>query len=475
MQARPGRSTALLVAAAFFMENLDGTIIATAAPAIGRSLRVDAIDVNVVATAYLLTVAVLIPVSGWLADRYGARRVFASAIVLFTLASLLCALSTSLAELTVLRVLQGAGGALMVPVGRLVVLRVTPKAEVISAIAYLTWPALIAPIVAPLAGGLIVEHASWRWIFFLNVPLGVAALPLALRFIPAVGAPDPGRLDWLGFVLIGGALASLMIGLENAGAAAPSPLVLSVALGLAAGLGLLAVRHLRRGQRGDRRRDRRGTSAPLLDLRVLAIRTFRVAQSGGSVFRVAISAVPFLVPLMLQEGFGWSPATAGLITLTIFIGNLGIKPATTGLIRRLGFRRVLVINGSLTVAVLVAIGLVGPATPIGLIAGVLVLSGVFRSISFTAYNTITFADVPPEQTAAANALASMLFQLTLGMGVAAGALAVRVGQPIGDLLGLAGPVAAYHVAFMLLALLALPAVIESARLPGNAGSSLTQA
>lgn len=443
------------------MENLDGTIIATAAPAIGRSLGVDAIAVNVVATAYLLTVAVLIPVSGWIADRFGARRVFCAAIVLFTVASALCAASTNLTELTVMRVLQGAGGALMVPVGRLVVLRVTPKNEVISAIAYLTWPALIAPIFAPAAGGLIVEHASWRWIFLINVPLGIAALPLAVRFVPAVSVPKPPRLDWLGFVLVGSGLATVVIGLEGLGAAAPDPLVVTLSLAAALVLGVMATIHLRRAH------------APLLDLSVLRIRTFRIAQTGGSLFRVAISAVPFLVPLMLQEGFGWSPAQAGLVTLAIFAGNLGIKPATTGLLHRLGFRRLLIFDGSLTVLVLLTLGLLGPATPIWVIVAALALSGVFRSVNFTAYNTITFADVPPDRTAVANTLATTLFQLTIGMGVAAGALAVRLGDPIAGSLGLTGPVAAYHVAFVLLALLALPAVIESARLPGDAGSSLT--
>ncbi len=461
MQSRSARSTALLVAAAFFMENLDGTIIATAAPAISRSLQVEAIDVNVVATAYLLTVAVLIPVSGWIADRFGARRVFCAAIVIFTVASVLCAVSTGLIELTVMRVLQGAGGALMVPVGRLVVLRVTPKAEVISAIAYLTWPALIAPIFAPAVGGLIVEHASWRWIFLINVPLGIAALPLALRYLPVVAMPRPPGLDWLGFVLVGSALAALLTGAENAGGGHPDAVLVTVALTAALALGVLAVVHLRRA------------AQPLLDLGVLRIRTFRTAQTGGSLFRVAISAVPFLVPLMLQEGFGWSPAKAGLVTLTIFAGNLAIKPATTWLLYGLGFRRLLILDGCLTIAVLVAIGMLGPAVPIWVIAVVLALSGVFRSVNFTAYNTITFADVHAEQTASANTLSTTLYALTVGMGVAAGALAVRLGAPIADALGLTGPVAAYHVAFALLAVLALPAVVESVRLPSGAGNSLT--
>jgi EmrB/QacA subfamily drug resistance transporter len=461
MQSRSGRRTALLVAAALFMENLDGTVIATAAPAIGRSFEVPAIDVNVVATAYLLTVAVLIPVSGWLADRFGARRVFCLAVVIFTAASVLCAVSTTLTELTVMRVLQGAGGALMVPVGRLVVLRVTPKSDLISAIAYLTWPGLVALVLGPAVGGVLAEYTSWRWIFLLNVPLGILALALTPRLIPKIAEPVPPGLDWLGFALTGTAVGCLMAGLEAVGQPSPEPLPVTLLLAAGVLVSVAAVVHLRRA------------AAPLLELGALRIRTFRVAQTGGSAFRVAISAVPFLVPLMLQEGFGWSPVQAGLTTLAIFVGNLLIKPATTPLLHGLGFRGLLIANGSATVLVLAALGLLGPSSPVWVVVVVLALSGVFRSVSFTAYNTITFADVPASGTAAANTLAATLFQLTVGVGAAAAALAVRAGDPLAASLGLTGPLGAYHVAFVLLAVLAATAVAEAVLLPRDAGSALT--
>ena len=465
MPARPAdRRLAVLVAGAFFMENLDGTIIATAAPRMAGSLGVRPVDVNVVMTAYLLTLGVLIPVSGWVADRYGARRVFAVAITGFTVASGLCAVAGSLPVLVAVRVLQGAGGALMVPVGRLVVLRTTPKAQLITAIAYLTWPALVAPVVAPALGGLLVSYLSWRWIFLINLPLGALALLAALRLVPAWREPTPAGLDWPGFLVGGAGLAGLLYGLEGIGGRTSSPLPVLVGLVLGVlGCGL-AGRHLLRAEH------------PLLDLRSLRIATFRAANLGGSFFRVAISAVPFLVPLLLQDAFGRSPLRAGLLVMAIFAGNILIKPATTPLLRRFGFRPVLLVNGTAAALAIAACALLSPDTPQLVVVAVLFAGGVFRSISFTAYNTITFADIPPERTSSANALSSTVFQVTVGMGVAIGALALRLGGPLSRAVGWAGdPAGAFRVAFLTMAALALVAVVDTWRLAPDAGAAVSGA
>src|SRR5215210_2040058 len=325
------RPLALLVAGTFFMENLDGTIIATAAPMMAADLGVGAVDVNVAITAYLVTIAVGIPVSGWLTDRFGGRRVLLVAIATFTIASVLCAVSGSLGMLVVARTLQGIGGAMMVPVGRLVVLRATAKRDLLDATAYLTWPALLAPVLAPALGGWIVSVASWPWIFLINLPLGVVAFVVASRIVPQQQAPYVGPLDWVGFLLCAGFLSCLLAGVELVGVSTrmgPIGIVMVTAAGLALAVG--SWWWLRR------------TAHPLLRFGALRKPSFRAGNVGGSVYRMVISAAPFLLPLMFQVGFGWSPVMAGGLVLLLFVGNVAIKPATSPLIRRLGFRAVLV-------------------------------------------------------------------------------------------------------------------------------------
>lgn len=462
MPARNGRAAALLVAGAFFMEFLDGTIISTAAPDMAVSLHVRPVDIGVAMTAYLVTVAVLIPVSGWAADRYGARRVFTWAIGLFTVASLLCAAATGLPELVVMRVLQGAGGAMMVPVGRLVVLRGTSKSDLLRAVAYLTWPGLIAPVLAPVLGGLFTTYATWRWIFLVNVPLGVIALVLALRVVPGgLREPDRPPLDLAGFLLGGSGLAALVYGLELLGAQPPEWALAGIATAAGALLCALAARHLLRA------------GHPLIDLRTLRVPTFFVSTAGGALFRAAVSAVPFLLPLMFQGAFGWSPAASGLALISVFVGNIAVKPFTTPLLRRFGFRRVLLVNGAATAVTFVLCALIGARTPMAAMVAALFLGGVCRSVSLSGYSTIAFADIEADRTSTANALASTLQQLSTGMGVAFGALALRVAGPLSSLAGLRGPAAPYHVAFLLLALLPLAAVAEAARLAPDAGSAVT--
>jgi EmrB/QacA subfamily drug resistance transporter len=455
------RGLALLVAGAFFMEILDGTVIAPAAPRIAADFGMPAVGVNVAITAYVLTLAVLIPISGWLADRFGARRVFVVAIALFTLASAGCALAVDLPMLTATRVLQGVGGAMMVPVGRLVVLRTTAKSALVTAIAYLTWPALVAPVIAPALGGVLSTYASWRWIFVVNIPLGLVALVLARRIVPDVRGPARG-LDVRGFALSALGVAALVVGMESLGGTDPEWAVVAVGLGVAAVALVAAVLYLLR------------TPRPLLDLRILRVATYRVTASGGSVFRAVISAIPFLLPLFFQLGFGWTAAQAGLVVVALFAGNVAIKPATTPLMRRLGIRTVMVGAVVASAACLVGIATVQPTTPLPALLALLVLSGVFRSIGFTAYNSVAFADVEAAQMTPANTLMSTLQELGAGLGVAVGALLVRLGDPVAAAVGLGGGAdRPFRVAFVLLAVVLLGPAIEGLRLPRSAGNVVT--
>jgi EmrB/QacA subfamily drug resistance transporter len=452
----PTRSStlALLVAGTFFMEILDGTIIATAAPSMAKSFGVQSAQISVCITAYLLTLAVLIPISGWIADRFGARHTYAVAIVIFTVASALCAVSTNLPELVVMRVLQGLGGAMMVPVGRLVVLRAVAKRDIIRMIAFLTWPALLAPILAPALGGVLATYASWRWIFLINLPLGVIALPLALRLVPRTAPIAVPRLDWVGF--FGSALT--LGGLVYVADLLGQPRVRWLESGLLAAavlvIGALTVGHLRAARH------------PLLDLDLLSIRTFRAAISGGSPFRMSVTAVPFLLPLMFQDGFGWSAARAGTVVLFVFVGNMAIKPLTTPMLQRFGFRAVLVAATFAAALSIAACALFGPDTPVLVIAVIITIGGVFRSIGFTVYNTIAYADVDQPSMNQANTVFSTITQLTVGLGVAASVIFLRIGDSWLD------RVPAYRFAFLLLAALALVAFIDACRLPRTAGDEL---
>jgi EmrB/QacA subfamily drug resistance transporter len=457
------KSIALLVAGCFFMENLDGTIVTTAAPRIGRALGVPSTSVGLVIAAYLVTLAVLIPLSGWMTARWGARRVFLSAIVIFTLSSLACALSASLAELVAFRVIQGVGGAMMVPVGRLVVLSRAAKSDLLRVMSWLVWPGLIAPVVAPLAGGVITTYASWRWLFLINIPLGVIALIAAARLITSGPTDAPPRLDRAGVALTCSGLAgATYVAYLLSQPAVPWPEV--IAVGAASALLLSgAVVHLLR------------VPQPLVNLRTLKVATFRVTLGSGSLFWTAVTAVPFVLTLLFQDVFGWSPVKSGAVVLFVFAGNIGVKPATTPLLRRFGFRRVLVVTTAGTAATMVAAGLFTAATPIVVIAAVALLSGAGRSTGLTSYSTIAFSDTPPEQMRDANTLQATAQQLAIGLGVPLGAIALRAGQPLGRLLP--GPVtagSAYTIAFLVLAAMSLLATVAAFRLHADAGAAVTR-
>jgi EmrB/QacA subfamily drug resistance transporter len=454
------RLIALVVAVTFFMENLDATVIATALPTMARAFGVTAIDMNVGITAYILTVAIFIPLSSWIADRFGTRRVFAGAIIVFTLASLLCGLSENIEMFVLARVLQGIGGALMVPVGRLAVLRNTDKKDLVKMIAVITWPGLVAPILGPLAGGLIVTHASWPWIFYVNLPLGALALLAALWLVPEGREPNVRKFDAKGFVLLAGACVALLGGLEWLGSQDGGALLPGFALVIA---GVLLA--------GWATHHCRYHANPLLPLGTLSINTFRAGILGGSLFRLAISALPFLLPLLFQVGFGLSPVDAGLLVLAVFAGNLAMKPFTTSIMQRYGFRNVLLINGVIGVVSIVACAFFTPQTPFALIAAVLFAGGLSRSMQFTCYNSMGFADIPKERMSEASALFSMFFQLAMGMGVTIAALLLRASMAVQHH-DIQAQVIDFRMAFVGVALLGLLGLIDVYRLPSHAGESV---
>ncbi|HSN35328.1 MAG TPA: MFS transporter, partial [Arthrobacter sp.] len=422
-------------------------------------------DVNITMTAYLMTVAMGIPLSGWLAERFGARRVFCLAIATFTVASLLCALSQDLTALTLSRVLQGAGGAMMVPVGTLVVLRGTAKKDLLRATAYLVWPGLLAPVLAPLVGGALTTFLSWHWIFLINLPLGLAAFIAALRLVPDTTGDRKRRLDWLGLALTTLGVGAVVVGLELAGGRESGGLA---ALGITAGLLFIGISvwWMRRA------------SSPLFDLGVFSARTFRATATGGFIYRLTISAVPFLLPLMFQNGFGWDPLHAGVLVAAVFVGNIGIKPATTPLIRRFGFKPVLVFASLASAATFALCALLDAGTPEPLIFALLVASGAFRSIGFSAYASVQYADVVPSQLPSANAVSATLVQLATAAGIAVGALLIRVSEVSGPLLGGAGtagdPASPYRTAFLAIAAVMLLSTLDSLTLPRHAGAEVSR-
>ena len=397
-------SISILVATAFFMENLDGTVIATALPDMGKSFHVNPVDLNIGMTAYLLMLAVFIPISGWVADRVGARSVFVSAIAIFTVSSILCGLSNGIMAFTAARIVQGIGGAMMVPVGRLVVLRTTEKHNLMEVRSrYITWPGLVAPVVGPPVGGFITTYFTWHWIFFLNVPLGIIGMVLSVLWIPNLREDKVKPFDWLGFALSSSACVTFMYGMELVGRenATWGPTSFYLICGCA--LGALAVIHFRR------------SATPLLSLDLLKIKSFAITIEGGSLFRIAISVSPFLLPLMFQVGFGLNAFQSGILMLGLFVGNLSMKPATTTVLRRFGFRSVLIWNGILTAVMMLGCALLFPQTSRIIILAVLFVNGLCRSMQFTCLSTLAFADVPKPELSSATSFFSMITQMSMGM------------------------------------------------------------
>lgn len=464
MDKRTTIRVSLVVAIAFFMQFLDTTAVNTAIPVMADAFGTDVVHLSTGITSYLMALAIFIPVSGWIADRFGTRKVFCGAIAFFILSSVLCGTSRNLVQFVVYRIMQGMAGAMMSPVGRLAVLKVTPKEDLPTAMNYITVPALVAPIVGPMVGGYLTTFWSWRWIFYLNVPISVACILLAWHYIPE--EPRTGKaaakkaFDWVGFVLSGVALAGFMYGVElfskanvsywaSASTVAGSLLVL-----------FLNVRYSKR------------TKAPLIDYSVMKVRTYAVTIWVGSVSRIVIGAFPYLVPLLFQEGFGLSPFESGLLFLSTMVGNLSMKSATVWIIRHFKFRSILLVNGFLVALFTFFTALFLPDTPVWIIVVTLFCSGLVRSMQFSSLTTLAFADIAERKMTSANTLYSTIQQMSTGMGIAVGAVALRFANMIDG--GAAGryTVPDFRLAFIFVAAIGFLHLVGYACLKPTAGNAV---
>ena len=450
------RIVPLIVAVALFMENMDSTVIATSLPAIAQALGTNPLALKLAVTSYLLALAIFIPASGWIADRFGARNVFRSAIVIFVLGSIGCALSSSLPEFVLARILQGAGGAMMTPVGRLILVRSIDKRVLVNAMALVTIPALIGPIFGPPLGGFITTYFSWHWIFIINVPIGVLGIAMVTFFIPVIAAERPPAFDFIGFVLSGLGIGGLAFGFSVLGLALLPPRWIAALIGVGAVAAVAYVLHARR------------TPTPILDLGLFKLATFRASIFGGFIFRLGIGALPFLLPLLLQIGFKLTPFESGLITFTAAVGAIFMKAAVATILKHFGYRPVLVYNSLISAAFLAACAMFQPGVPFAAMIAILLAGGFFRSLQFTAVNTIAYAEIAPSLMSRATAITSVAQQLALSSGVAVGALVVQITMLLRhDALMSA---ADFPPAFLIVAASTAAASLIFLRLPGDAGA-----
>lgn len=458
MKTLVNRVTPLILAVALFMEMMDSTVIATSLPAIAADIGTSPIALKLAMTAYLVALAIFIPVSGWMADRFGAKNVFRAAIFVFMLGSLACAFSNSLGAFVAARFLQGMGGSMMSPLARMVLVRATPKRDLVNAMAWLAVPALVGPLAGPPLGGFLTTFVSWHWIFFINIPIGLAGILLSTRFLPDIPPGALRPLDWFGFFLAGTAFAGLLFGLSVLSMPVLPPLV-GIVTTLAGALALAG--YVLHAHRAD---------APLLDLKVFRDPLFRAAVVGGSVFRIGIGATPFLFPLMLQLGFGLSAFETGIITLFGALGAITAKFSTTQTYAALGFKPVMIAGIVISALMLAVNGLFEPTTPAWVMAATMLGAGIVRSTFFTGINAMAFAEMPDHLTGQASAISSVLQQLSLAMGVAVagGLLEVFSIGRTGEL-----AVADFHIAFWCVATIAMAGLVPFIRLPRDAGADVS--
>jgi EmrB/QacA subfamily drug resistance transporter len=449
----------LIVGGAQFMHQFDGAVIATALPSMAASLHQDPVRLNLAITTYLLALAVFVPVSGWMADRFGAKRVFIAAIVIFTVSSVLCGIAHSLLELVIYRVLQGMGGAMMTPVGRVIVLKSVPKLQLVQAMNYITIPAVLGPLLGPSVGGFIVTYFSWPWIFFINLPIGFVGIFMVHFFIPDIHAEQVARLDLRGFVLIGMAVAGLVFGFEaiGRGVVPVSIILVSIAAGsVCSGIYLMHAR---------------GTTDPIIDLNLMRIRTFAASLIGGGFFYLTTTSSVFLLALLLQLGFGFSAFQAGLTTLASAVGSLAMRFTFALLLKPLGFRRLLIGNALLTAAFLISCGFFQVTTPYVVIVVVLLIGGFSRSVQFTAAQSLGYAEIPTAVFSRATSFLAMAQQLAQSFGVGLVALIVHLSLIWHDRVAIAPQDVA--LGYFALGFLVLMSTIVFYRLHAEAGAELS--
>ena len=451
-----------LVAVAFFMESLDTTILNTAVPAISQALDVSVLSMKAVLASYTLSLAIFIPISGWMADRFGTRRVFASAIGLFTLGSLLCGISMNIQVLVLCRVLQGCGGAMMVPVGRLTLVRAFSKSELVRTMSFVAIPALIGPMLGPMAGGLIVRYLHWRYIFFLNIPIGVAGLVLVYLHLPDYKEKETHPIDLVGLILFGSGISLLSYVLEVFGDHTLSVReiigLLTISIALILGYGLHGFR----------------AKYPLLNLSLFRIRTFRAAVSGSFFTRLGIGGVPFLLPLLYQVGFGYTPVQSGLLIMPQAIASMSMKLIMQRLLTRLGYRGVLISNTLIIGFLLILFATIGLRTPVWVIVLLAFFYGGFTSLQYTSMNTLVYADVGDGQASAASSIASTMQQMSISFGVAIAGMAAAVFVP--DALRSNRPMFIHgvHEAFITLGVFTCFSTIIFWKLRSGDGSNVSQ-
>jgi EmrB/QacA subfamily drug resistance transporter len=455
---RPDRIVPLIIAVALFMENMDSTVIATALPAIAADIGTNPLALKLAVTSYLLSLAIFIPASGWTADRFGARTVFRAAIAVFVVGSIGCAMSSSLTDFVIARIVQGMGGAMMTPVGRMVLIRSIDRRDLVNAMAWVTTPALIGPVIGPPVGGFITTFATWHWIFLINVPIGIVGIVLATRYIEDVRAEHHEPFDIVGMVLAGLGIGGIAFGLSVLGLNF-LPWTVVAAL-ITAGVIFIAAYLVHA----------KHTASPALDLTLFRLPTFRASVTGGFMFRLGIGALPFLLPLMLQVGFGMSPFQSGMVTFASALGAMGMKVAAAKTIRRFGFRNILVFNAIVSAAFLACCAAFTATTPLPVIFALLLIGGFFRSLQFTSINTLAYAEVEHARVSRATGLVSVAQQLAVSSGVAFGALAVELAVRFrGD--GTLGA-ADFPPAFLAVAAISAFSTIIFARLSPDAGAEM---
>lgn len=448
----------LVLAIALFMEQMDSNVISTSLPAIAADIGSSPIALKLALTAYLVALAVFIPVSGWMADRFGAKNVFRAAIAIFVIGSIACAAANSLSAFVIARFLQGMGGAMMTPVGRLVLVRSTPRNELVSAMAWLSIPAMIGPLAGPPVGGFITTYLTWHWIFLINVPIGAVGIWAASRYLPDNGERIVKRLDWSGFVLSGLAMSGVVFGLSVVSLPALPPVIGLVVLLVGLVCSALYIVHARR------------SSDPLLDLRLFDNKVFRSAVLGGSIFRLGIGAIPFLLPLMFQLGFGLTPFQSGMITFVSAIGALSMKFGARRVFSGIGFRRALMFGSLISAAFIAVNSLFTPATPVWIILTFLLVGGFARSLFFTGVNALAYAEIPDEKTSQAAPITAVAQQASLAIGVA---LAGGILEVSSGLRGTPLALVDFHIGFIVVGFVSALAFFWFARLAPDAGHELS--